>query len=510
LGVALTLVAILAGQAVAQSVVQYSTELGGDNHAANWKAGTRTLYTRGSSANGLTFYNGNLLNYAVVLTASGIHSQTGHPSNGYEIFGAANSVFNLELYSKAQDGTLTLATGAVFKSTINDGTNGDPTCNAAFALSFAPFGTPGRLIDTASNGGPRMEPIFTYPTAQPGKLIGQGAGYKEWNRTGNLTVMTLAGVGMDSMPNGTGGHTAGLGAVPIAEGQVDVSTLVPGTYVLKVIAGNGNNVLRGDLNMIAAVNRPAFAVAANSTPAATQEFILSDQPPCSGVRGRFVYYNNSYFDGKTPGITAGDFNAIATDKAPLLPGGGQTKFVNYISYEKGINGLIIDACHFNRLPVVDVDIYFALSPVDPNTGNALQAPGDPTYWYDYVPPPTDMQLFPGQGVNGSDRLVMVWPDNTVPNSRWLLVGLLAGDPTFGIPADDYFVFGLAIGEGSKDFLVNPTDEILARQNIRTPGNPAPVDFLYDYNRDHLCDPKDQILSRGKRTTPANKLPSFSW
>ncbi|MBI4580658.1 MAG: hypothetical protein HY718_13200, partial [Planctomycetes bacterium] len=362
------------------------------------------------------------------------------------------------------------------------------------------LGQNGRLIDTVTWGGPRMEPIFTYPTAQPGKLIGQGAGYKEWNRTGSLDIITLAGVGMAQMPNGAGGYTAGLGEVPVAEGQIDVSALPDGTYVLKAIPGNGNHVLRGDLNMLAATNRPAFAVAVNETTGGTISFTLGSVPPCTGVKARKIFYNQSAWDGNNAAINTSDFNAIAPDKSPLLPGGGAATFANYISYDKRINGIIVDACSFNRLPVLDQDLFFVM-------GNNLD---DPFTWTDIPAAPNAMQLFPGQGVDGSDRLVMTWANGAIPNTRWLLVALFAGDGSLGLPADDFFIFGVAVGEGDGNFIVTPSDEIGARLNPHTPLNPAPIDDVWDFNRDKLVSPADQIISRTNRTTPLNQLKQISW
>ena len=409
-------------------------------------------------------------------------------------------VFNIELY-KDSIAPGNLATSATFLSNINDGQNGDPLASAAFAVSYAANGN-GRLIDTLLNGGPRLEPIFTYPTAQPGKLIGQGAGYKEWNRTGNTSVFTLAGVGMVQIPNGAGGHVDGLGEVPIAEGQIDMSNLTDGTYILQVVAGNGNNVLRGDLNMLQATNRPAFAVAVNETAGDTITFTVGTIPVCNGVVGRYVYYNNSYFDGNTPAITANDANAIACAKVPLVPGGGTASFANVISYDKGINGIIIDACKFNRLPVLDQDIFFLY-------GNDT---GDPYSWNNLplAANEVQMQLIPGATGNDPDRLVIALPDNRLPNSNWLLVAISAADPGLGLPADDSFMFGVAKGESDGSGIVNATDELLARNNPRGSFNRADVCNLQDYNRDSIVNATDQLISRNNFTTSFNRLKYRSW
>ena len=63
--------------------------------------------------------------------------------------------------------------------------------------------------------------------------------------------------------------------------------------------------------------------------------------PASGVRGRYVFYNNSKFDGINAGVGAADDDAIAIDKLPLLPG-ETASFSNYTSYVRGLNGVMID------------------------------------------------------------------------------------------------------------------------------------------------------------------------
>lgn len=500
IGVGLLAVAALTGQALGGSRMAFTLELGGNNHAADWKSGIRTPYTRGNPADGQVFYIGELLNYAVVLEASGVHDQPGHDSHGKEIYGAANIVFNIELVdSSNNDVSWPSSSQPRFVSTINNMEGSDPLAPTSFTLSFLNFGV-GRLIDRIAQGGPRMEPIYTYPT-QPvleSKLIGMGAGYKEWVRSGQTAV--VPGVGMVTMPNGS----AGFGVVPIAEGQIDISDLTPGaTYTLRVIPGNGNNVLRGDLNMAQATNRPAFAVAVNETVGDEITFTVTDQPPCTpGIVGRYVFYNNSKWDGNTPDITVDDFNAIATDKVALLPG-ETSSFANYTSYSKSLNGIIIDGCRFTRVPTIGYDIWFSMG-VDASAG-------DPVYtWYDIPPEPIDMQLFPGQGINQSDRLVIIWADNAIPTNRWLLVMLFAQDGSWGIPNDDYFMFGNVIGDVNGDGMASPVDMSSIRNNPVFPPSVAPITNVYDINRDGLVSPLDQTIVRNNPTLPQNKLQPLTW
>jgi len=491
IGVGLLAVAALTGQALGGSRMAFTLELGGNNHAADWKSGIRTPYTRGNPADGQVFYIGELLNYAVVLEASGVHDQPGHDSHGKEIYGAANIVFNIELVdSSNNDVSWPSSSQPRFVSTINNMEGSDPLAPTSFTLSFLNFGV-GRLIDRIAQGGPRMEPIYTYPT-QPvleSKLIGMGAGYKEWVRSGQTAV--VPGVGMVTMPNGG----AGFGVVPIAEGQIDISDLTPGaTYTLRVIPGNGNNVLRGDLNMAQATNRPAFAVAVNETVGDEITFTVTDVPKTPpGILARHIFYNNSAWDGNDPAVNANDDNAIAIDKTPLLPGNTAT-FSNVSTYSKGLNGIMVDIGGLKRAPVYGQDVEMLLGNTD-----------DPFTWSEVPPAPPTITVRWGEGVLGSDRVVLTWPDNALPNSRWLLVGIWASD-SLGLATDDFFCFGLAIGESSGDLIVNATDELLARNNPKPSiFNPALIDDPYDYNRDKLVNATDQLISRSNTTTGFSSL-----
>ncbi len=47
--------------------------------------------------------------------------------------------------------------------------------------------------------------------------------------------------------------------------------------------------------------------------------------------GRYVFYNNSVWDGRTAGADPPDDDSVAADKQPLLPG-QKASFENYTSY----------------------------------------------------------------------------------------------------------------------------------------------------------------------------------
>jgi hypothetical protein len=68
------------------------------------------------------------------------------------------------------------------------------------------------------------------------------------------------------------------------------------------------------------------------------ELITSEpNPPV----GRYVFYNHSRYDDNDPAANGKDDGAIAPDKTPLRPG-QSAGFVNYTSYSRGINGIMVD------------------------------------------------------------------------------------------------------------------------------------------------------------------------
>jgi ELWxxDGT repeat protein len=211
----------------------------------------------------------------------------------------------------------------------------------------------------------------------------------------------------------------------------------------------------------------------------------------STIVGRHVFYNNSVFDGGDPAAGAADDGAIAPDKTALLP--GQTAgFANYTSYNRGINGVMIDVAGLWGTPTVD-DFTFKLG-----NNNA------PDGWTP-APPPAEITVRTGAGVGGSDRVTLVWPDGAIKNT-WLEVTMLHGGLT-GLAAPDVFYFGNAIGEtgNATNAQVSFADEALTRLNGRSAVNPAPIDFRYDFNRDGLVDAADQVLARLNATNAFSAL-----
>jgi hypothetical protein len=224
------------------------------------------------------------------------------------------------------------------------------------------------------------------------------------------------------------------------------------------------------------------------------------------VVGRSLFYNNSGFDGRNPAANASDDNAIATDKTALLPGGGKATFANYSSYDKGINGVMIDVAGLpsaSTLGAADFTL---------RAGNDLN---DPSTWA-FAPPPTGVTIRRGAGVGGTDRVVLTWPDynpaaaNPLAQAvakKWLQVNV-ASDANTGLSIPDTFYFGNAIGESGDNALnafVDSVDVAGARDNPRGFANPAPVNFRWDYNRDRFVDTIDMAIARDNATGFTNSL-----
>jgi len=151
----------------------------------------------------------------------------------------------------------------------------------------------------------------------------------------------------------------------------------------------------------------------------------------ASVVGRYVFYNDSAFDGNDQAANAADDNAVATDKTALLPLPGQTAaFANYTSSVNGINGIMID---IEGLP----------TGVTPEAGDFLFRVGNddnPAAWTD-APTPTAVALRKGAGIDGSDRISIIWDDYAIRNT-WLEVTVLA--ERLGSAEDDVSCFGNAV------------------------------------------------------------------
>ena len=209
----------------------------------------------------------------------------------------------------------------------------------------------------------------------------------------------------------------------------------------------------------------------------------------ASVTGRHVVYNGSFFDGGTAADESDD-DAIATDKAALLPGETAT-FANYTSYSRGINAIMVDVAGLATQPTLEtVTSFFGFSVGNDDT------PGD----WETAAEPVDLSVRAGAGVGGSDRVTIVWEDNTIQNG-WLQTTVLATSET-GLETPDVFYFGNAVGESGNsaaDAAVNAQDIGGPRDNPHNFLNRALVGDAFDYNRDSLVNAQDIGIARDNPT-----------
>ncbi len=288
-----------------------------------------------------------------------------------------------------------------------------------------------------------------------------------WQIRVDEEVMTVTDVAGNSLTvqRGVGPTTAAAHA----DGAI-VTLLTDQRGFDRFVDGNGDSVATVD---IGAYESPGFDTAPD-------------------ILGRYVFYNASAFDANDPAANAADDHAVATDKQALFP--GQTaSFANYTSYRRGINGVMVDMIGLAGT-LTAADFEFRLGNDD-----------DPSGWPAPAVAP-EITVSPGSGLNGSDRITLIWPDNTI-QQEWLQVTVLATDDT-GLEVSDVFYFGNAIGESGNSIShakVNAFDMLGARDNQRNFLGPAPIDFAYDFNRDARVNAIDMLIARNHQAHFLNAL-----
>jgi hypothetical protein len=198
-----------------------------------------------------------------------------------------------------------------------------------------------------------------------------------------------------------------------------------------------------------------------SRPAGVDVTVTPDSPPVAAVVGRYVFYNNSAFDGNAAAANAADDAAVAPDKR-ALPVGQAASFANVTGYSKGINGVMVD---ISGLPAGG-----SLSPADflLSAGGLAAA----------AIVPASVSVRRGAGAGGSDRVTLTFADNAVKNA-WLRVTVLATAAT-GLAAPDVFSFGNLAGDATGDLRVNALDLAAVRRGLNTTVPPtSPLDFNRD-------------------------------
>lgn len=555
------LVALLSGSvAFGASQIVYTLELGGDNHADLWEANQAPAFTPGVTS-GVPQVGGpgqpKDLTWAVRVSVGG--TQDAGPGAGSIVLGAANLVFDLELYNSA--GQLVANLGAAplvadgannvpdlnipgFWSSINDGDTAgargglspDILANAAFAISIhnlgdAPPAQLSSLIDPLANGGPNFD-YGWYPTAngrsgvdiagtkQPvavnnsaigGKLVGFGAGYKSFDGTSYAAGVgkyvftdmgTYYGFGAfvdESNPATSDPLNPPTGVVEKAlfEGQLSVRGLDPGTYTLKVVpSADGNNVLHYAVEWW----EPAASYGGFGSFAVKADAVYPTEANNPGM-------SFEVFGDEEPAVIVArkifyndsyfDFN----NPAIQTPGAG-TRDDDADAIDPTKSPLMTGTATFANWTGYNKGINGLIYDIK-------DAKRDPLV--------TDF-TFTNKGKAGSTSssvtptafAVQATADPTVKRvvltfqnvtNCWLEVTIGTG---FGLNAAETHWWGNAVADcgtiQSNNILVDATDEILARNNKRSGFSPAPVSWAWDYNKDHFCDGTDEILARNNKAS----------
>ena len=209
-----------------------------------------------------------------------------------------------------------------------------------------------------------------------------------------------------------------------------------------------------------------------------------DLPPGAAARvtGRYVFYNNSVFDGFGPAGTLADLAAVAPDKHALLPGEAGS-FANVTSSPKGLNGIVVE---FDRMLPGGA---LGAGDFDFRAGRS----GDPADWT-VVTMPAGVTPVPNPSAPGAGRYVITFADGSVTNT-WLQVTVKANAST-GLAAPDVFYYGNLVGETGDAAIgalrVTATDVTRTRLNLfRREG----LTGRYDFDRSSLVTAGDLLTAR---------------
>ena len=223
-----------------------------------------------------------------------------------------------------------------------------------------------------------------------------------------------------------------------------------------------------------------------AVPAAAQAQTTVSSPQ---VLDRRPFYNNSAFDGHDALANALDDAAIATDKTVLLPGQIAT-FANYTSYSRGLNGIVIDIASLANAQSLNASDFTFLVGTSSDAGTWTSAPA-----------PASVTVRSGAGINGSDRVEIIWADNAIQNV-WLQVTVGANAHT-GLSSPDVFYFGNAIAESGNSSIgaaVTVADILAARGRISA--NAVSITSPWDYDRDGFITTADVQVAKQNTTAGA--------
>ncbi|MEM6363879.1 MAG: lamin tail domain-containing protein, partial [Planctomycetota bacterium] len=308
----------------------------------------------------------------------------------------------------------------------------------------------GRDADVSTNGGVTVH--YQYSNFSLG------------NNGDEVIVINQTGTEIDRVEYTPGGFPIADGAaMELKLGLIDPSTQndIGDSWQTSVVALSG-----GDFG----------------TPGAANQMTM---PSPGTIVGRFAFYNDSRFDNNSPAIDQNDDTAIDPTKRPLMP--GQTAGPdNYVNYHRGLNGIMIDIDNLPDSQATLDDFVFSIgNDNQPNSWAVLDAVAN-------------LVVRPGAGIDGSDRVVITFPDGTIDN-QWLEVTVLSSGPNRIVANDDEHYWGSAPGDTSDagtDISVVDASRVAANfSGFFDP--PITIDVPLDVNKDATVSVADRsfIVSR---------------
>jgi hypothetical protein len=395
----------------------------------------------------------------------------------------------------ARPGTPAHAPGASFLGATSDPPLVDGAGRVTFtAVYTGPGGTPQVGIFTYQAGVYRLIASTGQqaPDAPPGMLITR-LGTPSMNESGQFAfigALEAPGGVFDSGIFATdatgrlrmvvrGGDTVDVGGRPrtIEWFEAYLATPGAGPYPFSTNGADGERSSfndHGQLVFRAQFNRNESAVVVADVNAGVTR-----------VAGRHVFYNGSAFDGRDAAANAADDGAIAPDKR-AVPAGGLATFSNVTSYARGLNGIMVDIANLPAGGVLSADD-FAF-----RTGRGADA----STWVPAAAP-AQVVVRRGAGVNGTDRITLVWTNATAVRNGWLEVTVKA-TPATGLSAADVSVYGNLVGETGDAAALGRALAVTPADYARTAAArtaAASITSAFDFDRDGRVSVTDLTLCR---------------
>ncbi len=192
--------------------------------------------------------------------------------------------------------------------------------------------------------------------------------------------------------------------------------------------------------------------------------------PAFELADEHLFYNATVFDNNGATVDANDNQAIDHNIQSLQPGQTATS-VNFTSASDGITGIMIDGPNLHIPGISADDFTFKVGNVD-DTGQ----------WTD-APAPSQVLALPGEGVDGTDRIVITFEPGSIVD-QWLQI-TVRFDGQVNVAQDEVFYFGSCTGDATGDGLVDLADVFAIWNNRLNPSHDDQADagLTYDINKD---------------------------